>query len=47
MRCGRYIREHIEPSIEDVVGWEAWLSKPDEKKRRTVDFFAFVSFNML
>ena len=25
MRCGRYIRERIEPLIEQGAGWEAWL----------------------
>lgn len=25
MRAGRYIRQMIEPSIADTVGWEAWL----------------------
>ena len=25
MRCGRFIRERIEPHMEDGVGWEAWL----------------------
>jgi len=47
MRCGRYIRENIEPHVDKVVGWENWLSTPDETKKRTVDLFAFVSFNIL
>lgn len=25
MRCGRYIRLHIEPHVSDVEGWEKWL----------------------
>lgn len=25
MRCGRYIRERIEPRFEDPPGWEGWL----------------------
>ncbi len=25
MRCGRYMRERIEPLIEEGAGWEAWL----------------------
>jgi hypothetical protein len=25
MRCGRYVRERIEPLIEEGAGWEAWL----------------------
>jgi hypothetical protein len=26
-RCARYIREHIEPAVPKVVGWEQWLGK--------------------
>ncbi len=30
MRCGRYVRERIEPLIEQGAGWESWLeSKPE------------------
>lgn len=33
IRCGAYIRRHIEPS--SVKGWECWLE--EEEKRRTSD----------
>lgn len=42
MRCGRYIRLHIEPEIPEVIGWEAWLEKPGALGQRTSD--KFVSF---
>ena len=48
MRCGRYIRKHIEPKISsDIVGWEAWLEEDGRFERRTVDKFLSYSFYML
>lgn len=46
MRCGRYIREHIEPCFPEVEGWEAYLAAP-EPDRRTVDKLLFNSFYLL
>jgi hypothetical protein len=46
MRCGRYIKEQIEPKIKGVFGWERWLSTEHPDDRRSVDRFlsyAFVS----
>jgi hypothetical protein len=42
MRCGRYIKNHIEPQIKDVLGWESWLedkstSSSVKWKTRNVD----------
>ncbi|MFQ5490492.1 MAG: hypothetical protein ACE5GE_07200, partial [Phycisphaerae bacterium] len=35
MRCGRYIRERIDPRLEEGAGWESWLeAQPD---LRTID----------
>lgn len=46
MRCGRYIKKHIEPEIGEVMGWEQWLSieHPDDRRRsdRFLSYF-FVS----
>lgn len=25
VRAGRYLREHVEPKVKEVVGWEQWL----------------------
>jgi hypothetical protein len=47
MRCGRYIREHVEPRFQIGLGWEQWLATPDETRKRTVDLYIFVSFNLL
>ncbi len=42
MRCGRYIRERIEPLIEEGAGWEAWLES--QPKLRTMDKQLFGCF---
>ena len=42
MRCGRYIRERIEPLIEEGAGWEAWLESQPEL--RTMDKCLFGCF---
>ncbi len=33
MRCGRYVRERIEPLIEEGAGWESWLESQPELRR--------------
>jgi uncharacterized membrane protein YfcA len=44
-RAGRYLRETVEPTIQDVVGWEHWLeSKP---KLREVDHQYVIGFTVL
>lgn len=40
MRCGRFIKHHIEPQFSDQQGWEAWLETPDVTEPRNVDRFA-------
>jgi quinol-cytochrome oxidoreductase complex cytochrome b subunit len=44
-RAGRYLRETVEPHVENVVGWEHWLeSKP---QLREVDHFFVLGFSIL
>jgi quinol-cytochrome oxidoreductase complex cytochrome b subunit len=44
-RAGRYLRETVEPRIQDVVGWEHWLeSKP---LLREVDHAFVIGFSVL
>ena len=44
-RAGRYLRETVEPSIENLVGWEHWLeSKP---RLREVDHSFVLGFSVL
>jgi hypothetical protein len=45
MRCGRFIRTHVEPRFSDVKGWERWLEESDE--RRSVDRYVAYSFFLL
>lgn len=47
MRCGRYIREHIEKEVDGIKGWEHWLNTPDRFKKRSVDMYLFLSFYLL
>jgi hypothetical protein len=54
MRCGTYIKEKIEPHIEEnleyKIGWEQWLSDKAEQKdrdRRKVDKLFAESFCLL
>ncbi|MHC4063085.1 MAG: hypothetical protein ACYSUQ_03010 [Planctomycetota bacterium] len=42
MRCGRYIRERIEPLIEAGAGWEAWLES--QPTLRIMDKCLFACF---
>lgn len=44
-RAGRYVRETIEPQIENLLGWEHWLeSKP---ALREVDHSFVIGFSVL
>src|SRR5690606_34298044 len=45
MRAGRFIREHIEPHIKDVLGWEAWLGSRDDL--RLMDKHLFACFTLV
>jgi hypothetical protein len=48
MRAGQYIREQIEPFVQDVVGWEAWLEKKEQSQsRRVYDKLVTYSFYLL
>ncbi len=40
LRCGRYIKEHIEPKIADTVGWERWLETQPGMRRIDKAFLA-------
>ncbi len=43
MRCGRYMRERIEPLIEEGAGWEAWLeSHPSLRMMDKTIFWCFL-----
>lgn len=42
IRAGRYIREQIEPAVEEVTGWERWLES--NRSYREVDRFFFGGF---
>jgi hypothetical protein len=42
MRCGRYIREKIEPHIEKDAGWETWLES--QPQLRLVDRYLLGCF---
>jgi hypothetical protein len=44
MRCGKYIREKVEPEFTSIIGWEQWLESPDRSDRRSVDKFASGAF---
>jgi hypothetical protein len=45
IRAGRYIREHIEPGSNSVVGWESWLET--NRAFREVDRFFFGGFILI
>ena len=47
MRCGRYIKHHIEPNISDVIGWEAWLERSSSFDTRAVDRNMSYAFYLL
>ncbi len=37
MRCGAFIKKHIESNIPGAVGWETWLEEAASGDRRLVD----------
>jgi hypothetical protein len=45
MRCGDYIREHIEPELlrDEAIGWEAWL----EQGQRSTELYTTWCFYLL
>lgn len=43
MRCGKYIRENLEPLFGHQPGWENWISN-DERKNRSVDRLLHFAF---
>jgi hypothetical protein len=45
MRCGTYIRCHIEPLIDGITGWETWLETRPRQRRS--DQFSFYSFLLI
>lgn len=47
MRCGRYIKYHIEPQVSDVIGWEAWLELKSSYDTRAVDKNMSYAFYLL
>jgi hypothetical protein len=47
MRCGRYIKHHIEPNIDDVIGWETWLETKASWDARSVDKYLSYAFYLL
>ena len=42
MRCGRFVREQIEPNVDGGQGWEAWLES--QPRLRTMDKCLFGCF---
>lgn len=40
MRCGRYIRQVIEPKFSELQGWESWLESRHELRLMDRHFFA-------
>jgi hypothetical protein len=47
MRCGRFIRHHIEPKMTDIVGWEEWLERKGSWDARSVDKYLSYAFYLL
>lgn len=45
IRAGRYLKEHIEPKVAGVTGWEKWLES--NHKLRSVDRYFFGSFLLM
>ena len=44
-RAGRYLRETVEPRIQDVTGWEHWLES--NPRLREVDHYFVIGFSIL
>jgi hypothetical protein len=47
MRCGRYIKQHIEPHNADLIGWEQWLEMRSSYDTRAVDKHMSYAFYLL
>ncbi len=47
MRCGRYIRLHIESEIPNLIGWEKWLESRDPCEPRSVDRYVAYSIYLV
>lgn len=45
IRAGRYLREHVEPAIQGVTGWEKWLES--SKRYREADRVFFAVFTVI
>lgn len=42
VRAGKYLREHVEPKLQDNVTWESWLES--NRKLREMDRYFFATF---
>lgn len=47
MRCGSYIKDHIEPNFPKIVGWETWLQIKKKWNVRNVDIYVSYAFHIL
>lgn len=47
MRCGHYIKNSIEKSVQDIVGWENWLESKSAFPTRNVDKYCSWAFYLL
>lgn len=45
MRAGRYLKEHVEPNVDNVTGWETWLGRHDDL--RLMDKHLFACFTLV
>jgi len=47
MRCGSYLKDHIESEVEGIIGWEVWLETENNFDRRAVDEYLSYAFYLL
>ncbi len=47
MRCGIYIKERIEPIVNEIEGWEEWLQLPGTVDKRKAEIYMSISFLLL
>ncbi|MDH5179450.1 MAG: hypothetical protein OEZ39_02120 [Gammaproteobacteria bacterium] len=47
IRCGRYLKHHIETEIKEVIGWEEWLETKSSYDTRSVDKYLSYAFHLL
>ena len=47
MRAGLYIRKHIEPCVQEYIGWETWLETNKDISPRRVDRYLNYSFYLV